>query len=95
MGPPRIILYSISFGNPDVDQVFSKIGTCVPYPTPEGEKERGGNTPVQVGRLRRPQVVVHVCVFCVRWRARKTHKRAQKEYLRRSRNEYERITPIV
>ena len=40
MGPPRIILYSISFGNPDVDQVFSKIVTCVPHPTPE---QKGGD----------------------------------------------------
>ena len=45
MGPPRIILYSISFGNPDVDQVFSKIVTCVPHPTPEGEKGRGAAGP--------------------------------------------------
>ena len=44
--------------------------------------------PVQVGRLRRPQVVVQVCVFCVRWRAHKTHKLVQKDYLRRSRNVY-------
>lgn len=41
--------------------------------------------PVQVCRLRRPQVV-QVCVFGVHWRARQTHTLVQNDSLRRSRN---------
>ena len=42
--------------------------------------------PVLVGRLRRPQVVEQVRVFCVRIRARKTHALVEKDCLRRSRS---------
>ena len=61
----------------------------------QGDLNRGGNIPVQVGRLRRPQVVVQVGVFCERVSARKTHPLVQKDYLRRSRNVYEGIAPTV
>ncbi len=57
-------------------------GTLLPF------SSRGGQYPVQLGRLRRPQVGVQVCVFCVRARARKTHKLVEKYTLRRSRNVY-------
>src|ERR1700730_9897164 len=54
-----------------------------------------GNIPLQVGRLRRPQGVEHVCMFCVRIRARKTYTRVEKDGLRRSRSLYGDIAPTV
>ncbi|MFL5587344.1 MAG: hypothetical protein ACJ8DI_06755 [Ktedonobacteraceae bacterium] len=55
---------------------------------------RVGNTPVQVGRRRRPQVVdKFVCVLRARQRTQNTHKLVQKDYLRRSRNVYGGIAP--
>ena len=59
----------------------------------QGFSNCSGNNLVQAGRRRRPQVVVQVCVFGVRWRARTTHKLVQRGYLRRSRNMSVSIAP--
>src|SRR6266702_1598520 len=60
----------------------------------QGFSNCSGNNLVQAGRLRRPQVVVQVCVFGVRASARQTHKLVEKDNLRRSRNMYVSIAPL-